>query len=136
MFKQIGMMAALAACVGACAKSADQISAAYVSPLQYERYDCRQLGEEIQRVSARAAELTGAQNQKASNDAVAMTVGMVIFWPALFLIKGNDQQAGELARIRGEMEAIEKESIRKKCGFQFQHAPTPTPESQADMSHS
>lgn len=131
MFKKIVLLAALAACVGACAKSADQIAAAYVSPLQYDRYDCRQLGEEIQRVSARAAELTGTQNQKATSDAVSMTVGLVIFWPALFFIKGDDAQAGELARIRGEMQAIEKESIRKNCGFQFRQAPAP--ETQVEM---
>ncbi len=52
MFKRIGTVAAIAVCISACAKSADQIEAAYVSPLQYEQYNCRQLGEEIQRVSA------------------------------------------------------------------------------------
>lgn len=65
------------------------------------------------------------QNQKATNDAVAMTVGMVVFWPALFFIKGNDQQAGELANMRGQMDAIEQASIRKNCGFQFRQAPAP-----------
>lgn len=131
MFRQFGMVAALAACVGACAKSADQIAAAYVSPITYERYTCQQLGEEIQRVSGRVGELTGMQNQKATNDAVAMTVGMVVFWPALFFIKGNDQQAGELATMRGQMDAIEQTSIRKNCGFQFRQAPAP--ETQVEM---
>jgi hypothetical protein len=131
MYKKVCVAVAISAAVSACAKSADQIEAAYVSPLQYEQYDCRQLGEEIQRVSARAAELTGSQNQKATGDAVAMTVGLVVFWPALFFIKGNDQQAGELARVRGEMQAIEKESIRKNCGFQFRQEPPPP---QPDMS--
>lgn len=133
MFRKSVFVTAAAVTISACAKSADQIEAAYVSPLQYESYNCRQLGEEISRVSARASELTGSQNQKATNDAVAMTVGMVVFWPALFFIKGNDQQAGELARIRGEMEAIEKVSIKKNCGYQFQHKAVPPPEAQVDM---
>jgi hypothetical protein len=41
-------------------------------------------------VSARAAEASGAQDQKATNDAVATTVGVIVFWPALFMVKGND----------------------------------------------
>ena len=29
------------------------------------------------------------QNQKATGDAVAMGVAVVVFWPALFLLKGD-----------------------------------------------
>lgn len=126
------LAAAAIAAVSGCAKSADQIEASYVSPLQYEHYDCVQLSGEIQRVSARAAELTGTQNQKATGDAVAMTIGLVVFWPALIFIKGNDTSSSELAYVRGEMRAIEQASIRKKCGFTFQHeekaAPTAAPD--------
>jgi hypothetical protein len=118
--------AGMAVAVGACAKSADQITAAYVSPLQYDKYSCQQLGEEAQRISSRAAGAAGAQDQRAANDAVMMTVGLVIFWPAILAVGGNDQNAYELARLRGEMEAIEQSSIRKNCGIQFQR-PTPQP---------
>ncbi|BBF93137.1 hypothetical protein [Blastochloris tepida] len=114
------LIVAMAVFLTACAKRAESISAAYVSPLQYERLDCRQLGEEAQRVSARAATVAGAQDEKASRDAVAMGVGLVVFWPALFFIGGNDQQTAELARLRGEMEAIEQASIQRRCGIVFQ----------------
>jgi hypothetical protein len=43
-----------------------------------------------------------------------------VFWPALFLIGGDKQGAAELARLKGEMDAIEQASIRKRCGIQFQ----------------
>ena len=59
------------------------------SPIQYQSYSCAQLREEAARVSARAAEASGAQNQKANNDAIATGVGAVLFWPALFFIKGT-----------------------------------------------
>jgi hypothetical protein len=113
--------------VGACAKSADQITAAYVSPLQYDQYNCTQLAEEAQRLSGRAMEASGAQNQRAVNDAVMTTVGAVIFWPALFAIGGDDAKAYELARLKGEMEAVEQVSIRKNCGIRFQRATPPAP---------
>lgn len=124
--KRVASLALAVALVG-CAKNADQIAAAYVSPLQYDSYNCNQLIEEGQRVSSRAAVVAGVQDQKASSDAVATTVGVIVFWPALFLIKGNDQQTAELARLRGELEAIESASIRKRCAVRFERPTAPPP---------
>ena len=106
-----------------CATKSDDIKAAYISPLNYEQYTCEQLGAEAQRVSARAAETAGIQDKKASGDAVAVGVGLIIFWPALLFIKGKGANESELARLKGEMETIEKVSIQKNCGFQFQGQP-------------
>jgi hypothetical protein len=88
----------------------------------YESYTCQQLTEEAQRVSARAAQAAGVQDEKSTNDKVAMGVGLVIFWPALLFTKGNDENTAELARLKGQMDAIEQASIRKRCGITFQHA--------------
>lgn len=71
-------------------------------------------------MSSRAIQVTGAQSSKATSDAVAMTVGMVVFWPALFFLKGDGTTAAEVSRLKGEMDAIEQASVRKKCGIQFQ----------------
>ena len=116
----------LAVGIGACAKRADQIAATYISPIQYENYTCRQIGEEAERVSARASQVAGVQDEKATRDAVALGVGTIIFWPVLFAIGGNDQQTAELARLRGELEALEQVSIKKNCGLRF-YRPAPTP---------
>jgi hypothetical protein len=51
--------------------------------------------------------------------------GVIVFWPALFMVGGNDQQTAELGRLRGELEAIEQVAIRKKCGIQFQRPAAP-----------
>lgn len=103
-----------------CATSPDNISAAYVSPIQYQSYSCSQLREEATRVSSRAIQVSGAQSSKATTDAVAMTVGVIVFWPALFLLKGDGTTAAEVSRLKGEMDAIEQASVKKKCGIQFQ----------------
>lgn len=122
----VGLALVAAALVSSgCAKRADSIAAAYVSPITYEQLDCRQLGEEAQRLSSRAAMVAGAQDEKATRDAVAMGVGLIIFWPALFAVGGNDQQTAELARLRGEMEAIEQVSTRKRCGIVFKKPEPP-----------
>ncbi|MEZ5792384.1 MAG: hypothetical protein R3D34_16905 [Nitratireductor sp.] len=113
--------------VAACAKPADQIAAAYVTPLQYENYTCDQLSAEAARVSARAAQAMGVQQQKATGDAVAVGVGVILFWPALFFIKGNGASEAEVARLKGEMDALEQASIQKQCGIQFQRPEPPKP---------
>jgi len=104
-----------------CAQSADEIAATYVSPLAYDSYSCGQIYEESRRVSARAAQVAGVQDSQSKSDKVAMGVGLVVFWPALFFVGGQDQSA-ELARLKGEMEAIEQAAIRKDCGIQFRPA--------------
>ena len=114
---------ALVASLSACASQPKDIPAAYVSPITYETYSCEQLGQEAQRISARAAEVTGAQKKKANNDAVATGVALGLFWPALCLIKGKGGATeSEVARMKGEMEAIEQASIQKNCGISFQRA--------------
>ena len=105
--------------VTACASGSDKIAATYVSPIQYASYSCRQIGEESQRLSSRAAQAAGVQDKKRTNDAVVTTVGVIVFWPALFFIDGDNQQTAELARLKGEMEAVEQASIQKNCGIQF-----------------
>lgn len=65
--------------------------------------------------------------KKATSDAVATTVSVVIFWPALFFIGGDDATTAELSRLKGEMDAIERVSIEKKCGIVFERAPEPQP---------
>lgn len=102
-----------------CASKSTDIEASYVSPLQYQTYTCNQLVAEGQRVSQRAAAVSGRQDQSRKDDAVMTGVAVVLFWPALFALDGDGPTASELARLKGEMEAIERASIQKNCGIQF-----------------
>jgi hypothetical protein len=110
--------------VGCASKSGD-IAPVYVSPLQYQSFTGPQLTAEAQRVSAAAAAAAGQQDSQATKDAVATTVGVLIVWPALFLIQGDKQNAAQLAQLKGQMDAIEQASIQKNCGIQFRAAPPP-----------
>ena len=102
-----------------CATRADDIAPAYVSTVGYQGLTCNQLAVEASDISARAAAAVGAQNSKATGDAVAMAAGIIVFWPALFLLKGDGAQAAEVSRMKGEMQAIETTSRRKGCGIKF-----------------
>lgn len=121
---KLSTFAALAASlsIAACASRSENIAAAYVSPIQYTSYSCSQLREEASRVSTRAIQAAGVQDSKATNDAVATTVGAVIFWPALFFIKGDGASGAEVANLKGQMEAIEQASIQKRCGISFRRS--------------
>lgn len=109
--------------VSACASHAHEIPAAYVSPLQYQDYSCKQISAELQRVSSRAEEVAHSVNKNADGDSTAMAVGLILFWPALFFIDGDSPQAQEYARLKGEYEALEKTGVEKSCGLDYSENP-------------
>lgn len=121
MIRQCIAIAAVAALVSGCATSPKDIAPAYVSPILYQNLSCEQLQQEAARVSQAASVATGAQSNQASKDAAMMGVGLVLFWPSLFFIGGDKGNAAEVARLKGEMQAIEQANISKNCGIQFKH---------------
>ena len=98
-----------------CATSSKNIGSAYVSPLQYQAYDCEQLGAEAARITQAAQQLGGRLDDAASNDAALMGVGLILFWPALFALGGNKAQEAEYSRLKGEADAVQRTAIAKKC---------------------
>jgi hypothetical protein len=103
------------AVLGGCATSSKDIAPTYVSPLQYQSYDCEQIAGEIRRVQVRVNQLSGRLDEAAANDKVITGVGAILFWPALFALGGTKQQEAEYARLRGEYDALEQAAVVKKC---------------------
>jgi hypothetical protein len=106
--------------LAACASSSDAIKPAYISPLQYQGLTCQQIGGEMERVSRRASEVAGVQDSNKTTDAWVTGATIVLFWPAAFFIKGDGPTAAELARLKGEFEALEQVSIQKNCNMRVQ----------------
>jgi hypothetical protein len=106
-----------AAYLAGCATASKDVATAYVSPTQYQVYDCQQLGAEAQRLQVRFTELGGRLDQAASNDKTLTGVGLILFWPALFALGGTKNQEAEYGRLRGEYEAVQQASIHKKCAM-------------------
>ena len=111
--KKILLLLVLMSVTG-CAKHSNEIKASYVSPLEYSGYSCKQIKGELSRVGRKMNEVSGIQDDTAGDDAVAMGVGLVLFWPALFFIDSDDQHV-ELARLKGEFDALEQVAIQKNC---------------------
>ena len=106
----------LTSCIAltACADHSDKIQPSYVSPLQFSDYNCSQIKGELGRVGRKMNEVAGVQDKTASSDSVAMGVGLILFWPSLFFIDNSDQRV-ELARLKGEFDALEQTAIQKNC---------------------
>lgn len=101
--------------LAACATAPDKIGATYVSSIQYSGYDCDQIRMEMVHLSSKVAEVSGAQKHQATNDAVAMGVGLVLFWPALFFLAGGNDRKAELGNLKGQYDALTEAAIQKKC---------------------
>lgn len=58
-----------------------------------------------------AAAVDKAYNQDKTMEAVTW----ILFWPAALAINGNDSEAGQLARAKGQLEAIRLQMKSKGC---------------------
>lgn len=121
--RRLAWVWSLSTLLAGCATASKDISATYVSPMQYQQYDCTQLQLESQRIQARYVELGGRLDQAASNDKALVGVGVILFWPALFALGGTKQQEAEYGRLRGEYEAVQQAMIQKKCVSALPPAP-------------
>ena len=108
--KTTAMILAASMTLAGCATNPDNIQATSKSPMTY----CNEMNMEAQRISDRLTDITGQQRAEASKDAVAMTVGMLVFWPALFFMMGDDHK-DEIATLRGEAIALQSAANAKGC---------------------
>lgn len=115
----------LALIMAGCASNPNKIQTVYVSPIQYKNYDCDQINEELTRVTRKANDLYASLKQDSDNDAAQMAIGLILFWPALFLLEGGDgPEAADYARLKGERDALEQIASQKKCNVNVQPAPS------------
>lgn len=103
--------------LGGCATASKDVATSYVSPLQYQSYDCEQLAAEAARIQARVTPLGGRLDTAADNDKALTGVGLILFWPALFFLGGTKDQEAEYGRLKGEFDAVGQASIAKKCAM-------------------
>ncbi|WEK06525.1 MAG: hypothetical protein P0Y65_09865 [Candidatus Devosia phytovorans] len=117
--KRIAIALCATSMLAACATPPKDIAPTYVSTGLYENLSCSQLRAEAEAVSSRAAAAYGQQDKNRSSDAAMTTVTVVLFWPAAFFMKGDGAAAADVARLKGEMQAIEQVNRVKNCGIVF-----------------
>ncbi len=108
------------ACVlilAACASQPKEIKAHKFSASIYTDLNCSEINSEMNRVARKSGELYSGLKKTADDDAAQMGVGLVVFWPTLFLLEGGDgQEAGQFAQLKGEFEALRQAAIINDCG--------------------
>lgn len=109
------LFVAMAAMTAGCATPTHKISASYASPMMFQSYTCEQLAAETYRIASRLNQLGVDVDKQAKQDKWAMGVGLVLFWPALFMVDGDKGAQSEYARLKGEYEAIQQAASLKDC---------------------
>ncbi len=106
--------------LSACASNPDKMVTAYISPIKYESYTCRQIASEQETISGRTVDLYNRLKKERSADNWQMGVGLLVLWPTLFFLEGGDGvEASEYSRLKGEYEALRQANLQKSCDLNF-----------------
>ena len=98
-----------------CAHSSDEIVAQTVPSATFVSYECDRIASEQGRVTARLAELKTEVDETADDDELMTTVGILVFPPLLFFLKGDGAEANEYGRLKGEHAALQEAAAQKQC---------------------
>lgn len=102
--------------LAACATNPDKVASAYVSSSEYADYTCAGLDRAYAQNEREAAELYRSMKSKSRTNATAGVVGALLFWPALFFMKGKDAEAdATYSELQGRKTAIEKAMDGMNC---------------------
>src|SRR6185295_20233081 len=95
--------AALAIQASACASLPDRVGPSHISSAEehYTAFDCDQIRQEMARVGVEARKVAGVQSRLAVQDFVVFGAAVTTFWPALFLLAGDDKE-DELGYLKGK----------------------------------
>lgn len=97
--------------LAACAPTPESIQPSYVSEVPYQSWTCTQLGEELGRLNNALSTASTQQNSARSND----TVGVLLLGLPVGSMSGQSI-APQIARYKGEQEAVNRAMIRNSCG--------------------
>jgi hypothetical protein len=115
MKRTLVCVTALGLTVAGCATGSAGIHAEYTPSMMYQGYSCQQLAMEDVRLRSDVAELKGEVDHNATNDKIMTGVGVALFWPALFFIKGNGEAESQYAELKGQHQAIQEAFAMKGC---------------------
>ena len=104
----------LSAC-GVKSVTSSSVQADIVSVAEYKDYSCKELALDALNIQNKIPEISSViDKKKKDNDAYIATA--VVFMPILAAgIKGNQEEAAQLARYKGQLNAIRQAAIMKDC---------------------
>ena len=99
----------LVAALAGCATRPESISASYVSHEKYGGQNCVELNTSMSDARAQLTKFSEMQNTKANVDAATVFIALVP------ISKLSGDHAGDVAKYKGEVEAIETAQVKAKC---------------------
>ncbi len=87
---------------------------------KYLEHNCSTLAEKANEITLQSTELKQTLQNRADLDGGMFAVSMLIAWPALFAIQGEDKDTSTLyGKIKGELLNIQEADIVNKCNIEF-----------------
>lgn len=93
-----------------CATAPEDITPTYVSALEFNKYTCDQIAEEIHLTEIALKTASKAQDKARSND----TWGVLLLGVPVSSLSGGNQHA-HIANLKGTLDALNKVNINKLC---------------------
>lgn len=97
------------------AKTSSEVAPQLVSPSSYSGMSCKQLRAEAELIKSSTPALSAAVDAAYKQDKTLEAVTWILFWPAAIAMDGNDAEAAELAKAKGQLEAVTKQMQTKGC---------------------
>jgi hypothetical protein len=115
MLPRLLLCTVAATLLSACASRSVEVKPLAANPADFAGWTCDALHDEIERVQQRAADVAYAVDAHAGNNLIALSVGAVMFWPALLAMRPDGPEAVELAKLKGRHEALVGAAQAKRC---------------------
>ena len=104
----------LSAC-GVKSVTSTSVQADIVSVAEYKDYSCKELAIDALNIQNRIPEISSVIDKKKKDNDAYIASG-VVFMPILAAgIKGNQEEAAQLALYKGQLNAIRQAAIMKDC---------------------
>ncbi len=103
--------------LSSCASPPSAILPTYVDPLQYEQYDCSQIGTEMERVTSKLNQSYRECRSHSNRDGWFMLGAVLVTGPLAIVpaVIDDTESTEQFAQLQGELEALEQSSKLKKC---------------------
>lgn len=109
MFVKVIMAIGLVSSVVGCANRPESIAASYISHEKYSSLNCAQLATRMSDTRSELDKFSKMQDSKANGDAF----GVFLLGIPFSKLSGDHQ--GDVARLKGEVQAIDTAQIKANC---------------------
>lgn len=109
------LAASAAICVGGCVNKPSMVVPTTVPVAQFLSLSCPELMSERERIQDLVVRAGGRLEHARGNEQSAAVAGLLVVWPALFVLGASGDQERQFARLKGEYEAINQALNDKNC---------------------